>query len=101
SRPSGSRHKRRRAAFLQRTDSRRQTAEKQQSRLGQSARHPHRYETCTNRTKRIPLNDISSAPSNIVIDARDVTLTLGDGAGAVEILRGVSLSVRSGESVAI
>ncbi len=47
------------------------------------------------------MNDISSAPSNIVIDARDVTLTLGEGAGAVEILRGVSLSVARGESVAI
>ncbi|MBW7945672.1 MAG: ABC transporter ATP-binding protein [Sphingomonadaceae bacterium] len=41
------------------------------------------------------------SPSNIVIDARDVTLTLGEGAGAVEILRGVSLSVARGESVAI
>ncbi len=47
------------------------------------------------------MNDISSAPSNIVIEARDVTLTLGEGAGAVEILRGVSLSVARGESVAI
>ncbi|WBX85724.1 ABC transporter ATP-binding protein [Sphingosinicella microcystinivorans] len=47
------------------------------------------------------MNDISLSPSNIVIDARDVTLTLGEGAGAVEILRGVSLSVARGESVAI
>ena len=47
------------------------------------------------------MNDISLSPSNIVIDARDVPLTLGEGAGAVEILRGVSLSVARGESVAI
>ena len=47
------------------------------------------------------MNDISSAPSHIVIDARDVTLTLGSDAGAVEILRGVSLSVAAAESIAI
>ena len=36
-----------------------------------------------------------------VIDARDVTLSLGSGAGRVEILRGVDLQVASGESVAL
>jgi putative ABC transport system ATP-binding protein len=40
-------------------------------------------------------------PANIVIDARDVTLALSSGAGRVEILRGVDLSVGAGESVAI
>lgn len=36
-----------------------------------------------------------------VINARDVTLTLGDGDAAVKILRGVDLAVAQGESVAI
>jgi putative ABC transport system ATP-binding protein len=43
----------------------------------------------------------SRALANIVIDAANVTLTLGTGAGRVEILRGVSLSVAAKESVAI
>src|SRR5688500_7865764 len=36
-----------------------------------------------------------------VIDASNVTLALGSGAGRVEILRGVALQVASGESVAL
>src|SRR5690349_21722623 len=36
-----------------------------------------------------------------VIDASDVTLALGSGAGRTEILRGVALQVASGESVAL
>ena len=36
-----------------------------------------------------------------VIDASDVTLSLGSGAGQVEILRGIGLQVASGESVAL
>jgi putative ABC transport system ATP-binding protein len=39
--------------------------------------------------------------SHIVIDARDVTLRLGDGDAAVDVLRGVSLQVRAGERLAI
>lgn len=39
--------------------------------------------------------------SHIVIDARDVTLRLGDGDAAVDVLRGVSLQVSAGERVAI
>jgi putative ABC transport system ATP-binding protein len=39
--------------------------------------------------------------SHIVIDARDVTLRLGDGDAAVDVLRGVSLQVAAGERVAI
>ncbi|MGK2909714.1 MAG: ABC transporter ATP-binding protein [Sphingobium sp.] len=38
---------------------------------------------------------------HIVIDARDVTLSLGKDAARVDILRGVSLSVAAGESVAL
>ncbi|RVT42019.1 ABC transporter ATP-binding protein [Sphingobium algorifonticola] len=38
---------------------------------------------------------------DIVIDARDVTLSLGKDAAQVDILRGVSLSVAAGESVAL
>jgi putative ABC transport system ATP-binding protein len=40
-------------------------------------------------------------PGSYVIDARDVTLSLGSGAGQTEILRGVSLQVPSGQSVAL
>lgn len=40
-------------------------------------------------------------PGSYVIDARDVTLSLGSGAGRVEILRGVTLQVPSGQSVAL
>jgi len=36
-----------------------------------------------------------------VIDARDVTLSLGSGGGRVEILRGVALQVAKGETVAL
>lgn len=40
-------------------------------------------------------------PANIVIDARDVTLRFGGGSAAVDVLRGVSLSVMAGERLAI
>jgi putative ABC transport system ATP-binding protein len=39
--------------------------------------------------------------SHIVIDARNVTLRLGDGDAAVDVLRGVSLQVGAGERLAI
>nr|WP_310525300.1 ABC transporter ATP-binding protein [Polymorphobacter sp.] len=39
--------------------------------------------------------------SHIVIDARDVTLRFGSGSAAVEVLRGVSVKVLSGERLAI
>ncbi len=39
--------------------------------------------------------------ADMVIEARDVTLALTSAAGRVDILRGVSLGVRQGESVAI
>lgn len=39
--------------------------------------------------------------ANIVIDARDVTLRFGNGSAAVDVLRGVSLSVTAGERLAI
>jgi putative ABC transport system ATP-binding protein len=38
---------------------------------------------------------------NIVIDARDVTLSLGENSARVDILRGISLSVEAGSSVAL
>jgi len=44
---------------------------------------------------------IASAPGNAAIDARNVTLTLGTPPAAVEVLRGVSLSVAPGETVAL
>jgi putative ABC transport system ATP-binding protein len=37
----------------------------------------------------------------IVIDARDVTLSLGDGDAAVDVLRGLNLAITAGERVAI
>jgi putative ABC transport system ATP-binding protein len=40
-------------------------------------------------------------PDHIVIDARDVTLRFGSGSAAVDVLRGVSLSVEAGERLAI
>jgi putative ABC transport system ATP-binding protein len=39
--------------------------------------------------------------SSYVIDASNVTLALGNGAGRVEILRGIDLQVAKGESVAL
>jgi putative ABC transport system ATP-binding protein len=39
--------------------------------------------------------------SSYVIDACDVTLSLGSGGGRVEILRGIDLKVASGQSVAL
>jgi putative ABC transport system ATP-binding protein len=39
--------------------------------------------------------------THIVIDARDVTLRLGDGDAAVDVLRGISLQIGAGERVAI
>ena len=38
---------------------------------------------------------------HIVIDARNVTLSLGEGTARVDILRGIDLEVRAGESVAL
>jgi putative ABC transport system ATP-binding protein len=40
-------------------------------------------------------------PTNIVIDARDVTLRLGSGDAAVDVLRGLSLAVPAGQRIAI
>jgi len=40
-------------------------------------------------------------PRSYVIDASNVTLALGSGAARVEILRGIDLRVREGESVAL
>ena len=40
-------------------------------------------------------------PTNIVIDAQNVTLRFGNGSAAVEVLRGVSLQVSAGERLAI
>jgi len=40
-------------------------------------------------------------PPHIVIDAANVTLALGQGAGRVAILRGIDLQVAKGESVAL
>jgi putative ABC transport system ATP-binding protein len=42
-----------------------------------------------------------SAPSDLAIDARDIRLTLGDAARPVEILKGIDLSVRKGETLAL
>jgi putative ABC transport system ATP-binding protein len=39
--------------------------------------------------------------SHIVIDARDVTLRLGDGDAAVDVLRGLTVQIHAGERVAI
>src|SRR5690606_5750058 len=45
---------------------------------------------------------VTSKPDNInAIEARDLRLTLGDGEAAVEILRGIDLTVRSGETLAL
>ena len=43
----------------------------------------------------------TAAAADMVIDARDVKLALGDGAARVDILKGVSLQVGAGERVAI
>ena len=40
-------------------------------------------------------------PGSYVIDASNVTLSLGSGAGRVEILRGIGLQVPSGQKVAL
>lgn len=42
-----------------------------------------------------------SARTDLAIDARDVRLTLGDAARSVEILKGIDLSVRVGETLAL
>lgn len=47
------------------------------------------------------MNKVFSGNDNIVIDARNVTLSLASRAGRVDILRGVSLGIADGESVAI
>lgn len=41
------------------------------------------------------------ATDNIVIDARNVTLALGRGEARVEILRGIDLAIKAGETVAL
>lgn len=41
------------------------------------------------------------AVGDIVIDARNVTLSLGDGEARVDVLRGIDLEVRQGERLAI
>ena len=42
-----------------------------------------------------------AADADIVIAARDVTLSFGDGQARTEVLRGVDLNIRRGESIAI
>jgi putative ABC transport system ATP-binding protein len=41
---------------------------------------------------------VTSPPT---IEARDLRLTLGEGAAAVEILRGIDLTVATGETMAL
>jgi putative ABC transport system ATP-binding protein len=48
-----------------------------------------------------PLLDTPAAADSYVIDAADVTLSLGRGAARVDILRGIDLRVAQGESVAL
>ncbi|MEZ5654861.1 MAG: ATP-binding cassette domain-containing protein [Sphingobium sp.] len=43
----------------------------------------------------------NAAPSDIVVQARNVTLTLGTSDARVEILKGIDLDIRRGESVAV
>ncbi|WP_439546400.1 ABC transporter ATP-binding protein [Sandarakinorhabdus sp.] len=42
-----------------------------------------------------------ASPATIVIDARDVTLRLGQGDAAVDVLRGLTLAVPQGQRIAI
>ena len=42
-----------------------------------------------------------AADRDIVIAARDVTLSFGDGAGRTDVLRGIDLTIGKGESIAI
>ncbi|MEO1920269.1 MAG: ATP-binding cassette domain-containing protein [Sphingomonadaceae bacterium] len=42
-----------------------------------------------------------SAQTDLAIDARDIRLTLGDAARPVEILKGIDLAVREGETLAL
>lgn len=42
-----------------------------------------------------------SARTDLAIDARDIRLTLGDAARPVEILKGIDLAVREGETLAL
>jgi putative ABC transport system ATP-binding protein len=44
---------------------------------------------------------VTTPPHDLVIDARDLRLTLGEGSGAVEILRGVGLAVPRGQTLAL
>lgn len=44
---------------------------------------------------------LPASPASDIIHAQDLTLTLGSGDGRVEILRGVSLRVGAGETVAL
>ena len=44
---------------------------------------------------------MTTPPHDLVIDARDLRLTLGEGSGAVEILRGVDLAVPRGQTLAL
>jgi len=44
---------------------------------------------------------VAPLPDNIVIDARDVTLRLGQGDAAVDVLRGLTLAVPAGQRIAI
>jgi putative ABC transport system ATP-binding protein len=44
---------------------------------------------------------VTTPPHDLVIDARSLTLTLGSGNGAVEILRGIDLAVPTGQTLAL
>ncbi len=44
---------------------------------------------------------MATPPSELVIDARGLRLTLGQGSGAVEILRGIDLAVPRGQTLAL
>jgi putative ABC transport system ATP-binding protein len=44
---------------------------------------------------------VATPPSPLVIDARGLRLTLGQGSGAVEILRGIDLAVPTGQTLAL
>lgn len=60
---------------------------------------PGRPSTAAAGAARAKITDQPAA--TVLIEAHDLTLTLGRGDGAVQILRGIDLSVAAGESVAL
>lgn len=68
--------------------------------LGQMPKPTHMMQNASSESSPVPETE-TAVSSHIVMNARNVTLSLGSGDARVDILKGIDLEVRQGETVAL